>query len=236
MYILKKDITPGMVVWGEKTVYYDQPEKIIKNRRCMYVVTSVNDNYFFGCPLTTQSCMKNSTILSTKHYPIKQDSRIRETLYKVYYDQIVSSQSFKVSERTFEHFKRNLYKRIILGESDSPRMYNEPFVEEYIRTHQPEIDNILVYTSPERKFKYYYLYDENITDYIGVRLNLEKENGKFNYTVSDKELVTIPKSERFFDCYTSHTLSRDEVEEGLKKEPEKQKTLGSKIREFFKLK
>ena len=236
MYLLRKDITPGMVVWGEKTVYYDQPEKIIKNRKCMYVVTSVNKDYFFGCPLTTQSCMKNSTILSSKIYPIKQDSRVRETLYKVYYDQIVSSQTFKVSPRTFEHFKRNLYKRIILGQSDSPRMYNEPFVEEYLRDHVPSIDNILVYTAPDKQFKYYYLYDENETDYIGVRLNLNKENHEYNYSLCGKELVHIPKSERFFDCYTSHNLSRDVVEEGLKKEPEIQKTLGSRIKNFFKLK
>ena len=236
MYILKKDITPGMVVWGKKTVYYDQPEKIIHGKSCMYVVTMVNEDYFFGCPLTTQSCMKNSTVLSSTIYPIRQDSRIRESLYKVYYDEITSSNTFKVSPRTFEHFKRNLYKRIILGQSDSPRMYNELFVEEYLREHVPAIDNILVYTAPDKQFKYYYLYDENETDYVGVRLNLHKENGQYNYSLYDQKLVNIPKSERFFDCYTNHTLSRDAVEEGLKEQPPVQKTLGSRIKMLFKLK
>jgi len=234
MYILKKDITPGTVVWGEKTVYYDQPEKVLHNRKCMYVVTMVNDDYFLGCPLTTHVSKKYITVLESKYYPIKRDSKISECLYKVYYDQIVSPATFQVRPGTFEYFKRCLYKRIILDQAASPRMYNEPFVEEYLANHKPEVDNILVFPSREKVFKYYYLYDEDDNNYVCVRLNIHQDTQPYSYSLSNQELVTIPKTERYFDCYTKHPLSRETVEEGLKKP--NQKTLGSRIKDFLQLK
>jgi len=235
MLILKKDIVPGMVVWGEKNVYYDQPDRSIEDKKCMYVVTMVNDDYFLGCSLTTQACKKNSTILSKKHYPIRNDSRVRETLYKVYYDQIVNSRSFKLDPNTFEYFKRNLYKRIMLGNADSPSEYNEAFVSEYVKEHVPSVDSIVMYTAPEKKYKYYYAYSENEADFICVPLNRENINENIVYSVMSDEFVTIPKTVRYFDFFTNHTLSREEVEQEVQS-VNKQKKIGSYFQDLFKLK
>lgn len=235
MYILKKDVVPGMVVWGEKTIYYDQPGKMIDGKHCMYVVTKVNEDHFLGCPLTTQTCRKNSTVLSSKNYPIKYDSRIRETIYKVYYDQIVSPSTFMLTERTFEHFKRNLYKRIMLGKCDSPSCYNEPFAEEYFMEHVPSIGDVLVYPSDNKQFKYYYTYGETEEDYLGVPLELNRDDGSFTYTIVSSELVNIPKSTRYFDIYSNHSLTREEVDAVVNCD-KKQKTLGSRLKNIFGLK
>lgn len=235
MYLLKKDIIPGMVVWGEKTIYYDQPDKIVDGRRCMYVVTKVNEDHFLGCSLTTQTCKKNSTVLSKKNYPIQHDSRIRETIYKVYYDQIVSPSTFMLTERTFEHFKRNLYKRIILGKCDSPSFYNEPFAEEYFREHIPAIGDVLVYPSDNKKFQYYYVYDKTEEDYLGVQLDLNRDDGSFTYTVIGDEIVNIPRSIRYFDIYSNHTLTKEEIDNVINS-TKKQKSLGSSFKNILGLK
>ena len=215
MYILRKDIKPGVVIWGDRNIYYDDPTKILHGRKSMYVITMVNEDHFYGCPLTVNKSGKNCTILSTKHYPIKQDSRITECLYKLSYSDIVSDTKFTLTEGTFEHFKRSLYKRIILGSADSPKEYNEIYVNEYLKEHVPRVNDILVYPSEEKQFKFYYLYDQDDENYICVSLNQEKDKDKYLYSIEKIELINIPKSIRFFDYFTKHSLNRDTVEEAL---------------------
>ena len=131
MYILKKDIVPGTVLWGKKKIYYDAPGLDVENKKCMYVVTMVNDDYFFGCPLTRKNSARFYTGLSSDKYPVQKNTRISECLYKLDYDDIVGPKHFSIEEKTFEHFKKNLYKKIAIGRADSPKEYNDLYVEEF---------------------------------------------------------------------------------------------------------
>lgn len=217
MFILKKDIIPGTVVWAEKDIYYDQPDKKISGKRSMFLVTMINTDYFFGCPLTVNTSAKNQTVLSTKFYPVKKDSRVTECLYKIPYTNIANSKTFKVSDGTFKHFKRNLYKKIILGFADSPDEYNELFVNEFLKNNIPSIDDIIVYPSDDKVLKYYYIYDLDEETYSLLRL---KKDG-YNYSLNSNCIEFIPKSIRFFDYFTNHNMHRpssDEIKvEGVQK-------------------
>lgn len=209
MYKLEKEIVPGTVVWAEKKVYYDIADKVPNIRSNMFVITMVNDDYFFGSPVAKNNYMKNYTVLSTKFYPIREDSRILECIYKILPSDIVSPKSFKITPQTLEHFRRNLYKKIILGHAISPVEYNEAFVQDFLNTHVPKVDNVIVYPSSEKILKHYYIYDEDEENYSLLRLNKEG----FNYYIGSKTLETVPKDVRFFEYFTDHSLPRPSVEQ-----------------------
>lgn len=208
MFTLKKNLNPGTVIWAKRKIFYDRPGEIVDNRRSMYLVTMINHDYFLGCPLTTNASLRNSTVLKKSLYPIKWDSKINECLYKLTIDDIVSSTSFKITEGTFNHFKRDLYRRIIVGSADSPTEYNEMFVEEFLKDNQPRPNNVVVYPSEEKIFKYYYVYEEDENDYVLIKLNKEETH---TYSLSDPNPVKIPKSIRFFDYFSTHNITRESV-------------------------
>ena len=83
MLILSKDLHPGMVVWAYKAPYYDDPYKVKFNDKGMYLITKVNYDYFFGCPIVASNSPKNTTILHKSIYPLRYDSRINECIYKI---------------------------------------------------------------------------------------------------------------------------------------------------------
>lgn len=202
MYLLKDDLCPGTVVWANRNIYYDRPDEALYGKRSMYLITSLNTEYFFGCPLTTNFSRKNSTVLRKKFYPLRQDSRVNECLYKLEYNDIASSVTFKVSRGTFENFKRNLYKRIAIGAIDSPDEYNDIFVKEYLMYNKPEIGNILVYPSEEKVFKYYYICSNRGDSYTVIKLNEDNRN----YEVASSEMMEIPKAIRFYDYYDTYNM------------------------------
>lgn len=206
MYTLKKDLHPGTVVWANRKIYYDRPDQELFGKRAMYLITSLNTNYFFGCPLTTNTSKRNGTILRSRFYPIKHDSRVNECLYQLEYEDIIPTTSFAITENTFKNFKRNLYKKIVIGAADSPSEYNDVFVEEYLLDNKPPVDSILVYPSDEKVFYYYYVCSNHGDHYTAIRLN-EKS---YNYTVAGDDLIEIPKSIRFYDYFTTYNMSSKE--------------------------
>ena len=215
MYLLKDDLCPGTVVWANRNIYYDKPDQVLYGKRAMYLITSLNTDYFFGCPLTTNHSKRNSTVLKRKFYPIKQDSKVNECLYKLEYNGIASSATFKVSKGTFENFKRNLYKRIVIGVADSPDEYNDIFVEEYLLDNKPAIGNIIVYPSDEKVFHYYYVCSNHGDNYTVIKLNEDSHN----YSVVDNALMEIPKNIRFYDYYDTYsmdTYNRNKINEIVK--------------------
>lgn len=210
MFRLKKELIPGTVVWANRNIYYDEPDRPLYGKRSMYLITMVNSEYFFGCPLTTSSSTKNRTVLDKKYYPIKYNSRITECLYCLSYFDIVSPKTFQISEGTFEHFKRDLYKKIILGYADSPKEYNDVFIEEYLKDHQPTIGNILVYPTEEKVCKYYYICDMDQDTYSVLPL----VNQKYIYSLVNDKKETIPKNIKFFDYFQNYKLE-EKTEERL---------------------
>lgn len=211
MFVLKENLAPKQVIWAKKNIYYDRPDIELTNKTAMYLITMVNEDYFLGCPLTTSCSNRNLTILSSSNYPLKRDSRINNCLYKLETEDVLSIPLFEIDDKAFLHFQRELYKKIVLGCIYSPTEYNDLFVEELLKTYKPKPDSILVYPSEEKVFRYYYLYDES-DEYYSL-LNLTKEEN--NYYLASTNIVAVPKSIRFFDFYTNHNLTRDEIEQSL---------------------
>lgn len=228
MYTLKRDVVPGTVVWGERKIYYDQPNKPLYGKKSMYLVTMINDDYFFGCPLKTKIPGNGSTVICKKNYPIKQDSAVDECLYKLEYSDIVNPSSFRVSSGTFDHFKRNLYRKIVLGMSNSPKEYNDLFMEEYLKNHTPRVDDVIVYPGEEKTLKYFYICDEDNDNYTLLPLKKDKICDESIYTITDNKLTSMSKSILCYDFYREHSLSRLKVDNALNK-CEYQKKIGTII-------
>jgi len=217
MYSLKRELVPGTVVWGERKIYYDDPNRKLQGKRSMYLITSVNSDHFYGCPLLVRNNEKNGTLLSKKHYPLKYDSIVMECLYKLSYSDILSPMSFRVSPKTLEHFRRNLYKKIILGHAESPEEYNELFVKQFLEDNVPTTNDIVVYPSEEKVFKFYYIYDDLEDRYKGIKLEQHKDDGVYSYTITDGKLVDLPKSVYFYDFFPNHPVKREDIEESVNK-------------------
>jgi len=214
MYSLVKDLAPKSVVWAHKNIYYDEPGLKIEDKKSMFLITMVNEEYFFGCPLTKNNSLKSGTVLHKSVYPIKYDSTINERLYKLCSDDIVGSERFKVSDGAFEHFTRRLYQRIAIGKIDSPEEYNELFVSEYLKNHYPVTGDIVVYPSCDKIFKYYYIYSEDRKQYHGLKLQREGYN---NYHIASNYLSAISKDIRFYDYYKNHMIRREDITKVLLK-------------------
>lgn len=208
MFKLNRELVPGMVVWAQRQPYYDAPEKLKQGAKSMYLITKVNSRYFFGCPLTTSPSPRNCTILRKGLYPISYTSRISECIYKIAKADIVNPKTFFVSPKTLEYFRRKMYERIILEHAEGPKEYNEIFVNDYLLDHIPRRDDIIVYPSKEKKFKYYYIYDVCENDYTLLKLN--KADGK--YSLCDTDKIIMPKSTRFFSYYRDSGIIRDDIE------------------------
>lgn len=214
MYALTKNIIPGCVVWANKKVYYDKPNEPIELRRSMFLITFVNEKMILGCSLTKNNSTRNRTVLYASHYPIKQDSRINEDLYELRREEILPGKHFVISERTFEYFKRSLHQRIAVDMMVSPKIYSDIFENEYLKDHYPKVDDIAVYPSIDKKFKYYYIYDEDEKNYFGVKLD---RTGYDNYWIAENSLQIISKSVKFYDYYEKKLIERDEVSKVLLK-------------------
>lgn len=214
MYILKKDLNPGCVVWANRNVCYDASVTSLSSKRGMFVITNINKDYFLGCRITSNPLFMQQTILKKELYPIKHDSRILECLYKIPYDDIVSSKSFKISKGTFNHFKRGLYQRIVIDSIESPEEYNDEFVRSYLKMNIPKPNNIIVYPSSDKKFKYYYICEEDKDNYIVLSLDKTKD---YNYSLDNSEISIMPKNIRFYDYFNNHPLERETVNKVLMK-------------------
>ena len=112
---ISKYIGPGNVVWANRTIFYDQPGKIITDQVNMFLVLKKDNTSFYGCKIERNPNGGTNNVLRKKFYPLKYDSRAASDIYKIDYDSIVSPQTFKVTEGTLANIKRNIYKRIILG-------------------------------------------------------------------------------------------------------------------------
>lgn len=214
MYIDYNDITPKSVVWANKSIYYDKPGMIFPETRSMFVITMINEDYFLGCPLTTNNTLRNRTVLKKDFYPIKKDSRISTTLYKINKDDILSNKKFELTDGTFEHFKRDLYQKIVLNHMESPKEYSDMFVSEYLKDHYPKVNDVVAYPTNDRVFKYYYVYDENDKNYIGLSLDKMAHN---IYVPNTTNFTTISKDIRFYDYYDDSALTRDMVDNYLER-------------------
>lgn len=208
MFQLKKELIPGTVIWANRNIYYDEPDRPLYGKSSMYLITMLNSDYFFGCPLSISNSTKNRTVLHKKYYPIKYNSKIKECIYRLSYEDIVSPKKFQISEGTFEHFKRKLYKKIILGYVDSPKEYNDIFIEEYLKEHQPAIGSILVYPTEEKVFKYYYICDMDQDTYSVLPL----VNKKHIYSLISDKKETISKNIKFFDYFQNFKLEKSTKE------------------------
>lgn len=206
MYNLKRDLKEGTVVWAYKNVYYDMPDKLVLGKIQMFLITGINTDYFFGSPLAIYHQQRNSTVLKKESYPLKADSAVLEYIHKLSYWDIASDKTFQVTPQTLEHFKRNLYKKIALGQASGVKEYNEEFARSYLEQHQPMVDNIIVYSNKDKQFEYYYIYQEEETSYEVLRLNRNKRD--YTYSLASDELEIIPKERRFFDYYTKHSMQR----------------------------
>lgn len=214
MYVLTKDIIPGCVVWADKKVFYDRPGEKIEPKRTMFLITTVNEEFLLGCPLSKSQSTRNRTILFKEFYPIKYNSRVTEDLYLLARDDVYTGRHFVIKDTTFEHFKRSLYQRIAVDKMISPEEYSEIFVEDYLREHYPKKDSLVVYPSDDKMFKYYYIYNEDENNFFGIKLN---RIGYDNYYVIDPKVETISKQIRFYDYYEKSPISRLEVEKSLVK-------------------
>lgn len=212
MYSINKNIFPGHVVWAYRNVYYDQPEKIVFNKVNMFLVLKTKDDYFYGCKVERNSEGCKSNVLKKKFYNLKYDSRVAPDIYKINFFDIASSESFKVTEGTLANIKRNIYKRIILGHNKGPIEYQEVFVKDYLKDNKPKVDNIVVYPSVEKEFKYYYIYEDNDEYYSLIKLKKENTN---TYSVEDNNEVIMSKDIPYFDYYVNHSLLRDTVDRSI---------------------
>ena len=212
MYITKKDINPGCVLWAKRSIYYDQPNKPVENKANMFFVIKAMDDNFLGCPLERNNCNKNYNILKSKFYPIKYDSKVVTNIYKIPYGDIQSPILFQVTEGTLQNIKRNLYKRIILGYSEGPKEYSDIFTKEFLSENVPCVDNIIVYPSSDKKYKYYYIYDDNEEYYSLIEL---KRHDIDYFSVIDNNEVLMPKDIPYFDFYSDHSFDRSEVDKAL---------------------
>lgn len=209
MLILSKDLHPGMVVWAYKAPYYDDPYKVKFNDKGMYLITKVNYDYFFGCPIVASNSPKNTTILHKSIYPLRYDSRINECIYKISNYDIVSRKSFSVLPETLEYFKRKMYERIVLGYVEGKEEYNDIFVNDYLSTHIPTKGNIISYPSKEKKLYRYYIYDEDKSNYILIEL--DKIDG--DYFVHNTKKIVMPKHIRFFSYYENPNMDHNKIRE-----------------------
>lgn len=203
MYIVNRTILARSVIWANKNVYYDKPNVQPKNRKSMFLVTMVNDDYFFGSPLTINDSIRNRTVLRKELYPIKQDSKITENLYKLTYNDIVNNKCFMITEGTFERFIRTLYQRIAIGQMDGPEEYNQTFASYYLKNHKPKVNDIIAYPSDEKKFKYYYVLDEDDDNYQLLKLN---KIDLYNFII-DNSIVNMSKNVMFYDYYSGYTIN-----------------------------
>lgn len=206
MYNLKRDLKEGTVVWAYKNVYYDMPDKLVLGKIQMFLITELSTDYFFGSPVTIYRQLEKHTVLKKELYPLREDSVVLEYIHKIPYCDITSTKMFQVTPQTLEHFKRNLYKRIVLGQASGIEEYNEEFVKSYLEQHQPKVDNIIVYPNENKQYEYYYIYQEDEDGYELLRLNRNKRD--YTYSLVSNELETMPKERRFFDYYTSHSMAR----------------------------
>ena len=205
MYKLNKIVAPRSVIWAKKSIYYDKPELSNPDKTSMFLVTYVNEDYFFGCPLTMNPSPKNSTVLLKSHYPLKRDSRVNEYLYKLTGQDIIGDELFKVTRGTLEYFKRCLYQRIVLGNAESPEEYNDIFVEEYLKDYRPTVNNIVVYPSAEKVFRYYYVAGETEKDLAEGIFDFEEQVDNASQDTSDNELHEI------FEETTNNDLSNLDI-------------------------
>ena len=212
MYHDKNNVIPSSVVWASRNVFYDQPDKTIDKQINMFLVLKTEDMHFYGCKLEKNPTGGTNNVLKKKFYPLKYDSRVAANIYKIPFNDIVNNFTFMVTQGTFQNIKRNIYKRIILGHNEGPVEYQEMFVNDFLKDNQPQVDNIIVYPSEEKQYKYYYIYDD-MGDYYSL-IQLQKEE-KDHFSVLDSKEILVPKQARYFDCYDNHTLSREEVEEYL---------------------
>ena len=74
-------------------------------------------------------------------------------------------------------------------------------------------NDIIVYPSEEKVFKFYYIYDDLEDSYKGVKLEQHKDDGIYSYTITDGKLIDLPKSIHFYDFFTNHPVKREAVEE-----------------------
>lgn len=220
MFVLSKELIPGMVVWSYKAPYYDDPNKMKFNAKGMYLITKVNYDYFFGCPIVAGGSPKNSTMLHKSVYPLKYDSRVNECIYKIPNSDIISNHTFQLLPKTFEYFKRKMYERIALGYAEGITEYNDIFANDYLNDHIPKVGNVISYPSEEKKLRYYYIYDEDKSNYILI--SLDKED--YNYSLHDTKKIVMPKKTRFYTYYENAGMDHDKVDEIIMKEKQERKT------------
>lgn len=208
----KDYIEPGVVVWANRNIFYDQPDKIITDKINMFLVLKKDDNSFYGCKLDKNPVDGTSNVLRKKFYPLKYDSRVSADIYKIDFDSIANTCTFKVTEGTLSNIKRNIYKRIVLGYNQGPIEYQEEFVKDYIKEHRPETDNIIAYATNEKKYQYFYIYENEDEYYSLIKL---KREGINYFSLESSNEVLMPKTIPYFDYYTSHNLTRDNVDKYL---------------------
>lgn len=205
---ISKYIGPGNVVWANRTIFYDQPGKIITDQVNMFLVLKKDNTSFYGCKIERNPNGGTNNVLRKKFYPLKYDSRAASDIYKIDYDSIVSPQTFKVTEGTLANIKRNIYKRIILGYNQGPIEYQQDFVKDYINENQPAVDNIIVYPSSTKEYNYYYIYDIDEEYYSVIKLYKKDIN---HFSVYNNCEIRIPRNIPYFDYYVNHSVKREDI-------------------------
>lgn len=213
---LREDLHLGTVVWACKSNYYVEPDNAYTKKAQMFLINKLNPDYFLGSPLSIRKGGEKSTVLNHNFYPLRSDSILIECLYRIPYEDIVNNKTFQITEGTLTHFRRNLYKRIILGEAYGLDEYNEMFVRDYLEDNKPSINDIVVYTTEEKNLQYYYICEEDENTYFGFWLN--REDGYNRYTLASDEIEEVSKEKRFFDYYRDPFMKghNDIVGEGNK--------------------
>lgn len=206
---IEKYLEPGNVLWARRDIFYDQPERIVSDKVNMFLVLKKEDNSFLGCKIEKNPVGGNKNVLKKRFYPLKYDSRVASDIYKIDFDAIASSYTFRVSEGAFSNIKRNIYKRIVLGYNKGPKEYQEEFVKDYLEENKPQEDNIIVYPSIDKRYKYYYVYEDN-EDYYSL-IELKKHDFDY-YTIMSNEEVLMPKNIPYFDFYKEHSLTRSDID------------------------
>ena len=163
MYKLNKNkklnLDEGGVIWAKRVPYYDKPGLVHNKDTSMYVVVLRMNEAFLGCKLVSSNTSpKNSTVLSCKHYPLMYDSRIQECLYNIKDANTIGNKCFSIDLECLEYLKRKIYERIVINQIEGIPKYNDMFAEKYINTHQPKVNNIILYAI-DKKFCQYLIKD-----------------------------------------------------------------------------
>lgn len=193
-----------MVVWAKQIPYYDKPWLVGPKDNAMYAITSVNDKYFFGCPLIKDNnSNRNSTFLSNKIYPLTYNSRINECIYCIDKNYIVNPNTFTIAPKTFEHFKRKLYERIVIDKAEGYKEYNDYYADEYMLEHQPPVGSVIVYPTTEKVFNMFYIKDEDKNVYYLQEVNKQDKN---IFEVSSKQIIKKLKNIRYYSYYVGEQV------------------------------